>query len=108
MPFGKHRGQPLTDIPTSYLAWAVRTCDLSEWLREAVVAELKRRGVRCGDPASDAPPAAAPVKWDGLVSRWYRELTLKWHPDKGGTKEAMQAVNDAHDGLRKMLQEAGA
>jgi uncharacterized protein (DUF3820 family) len=24
LPFGKHKGRPLTEVPTSYLAWALR------------------------------------------------------------------------------------
>jgi hypothetical protein len=107
MPFGKHKNQPLTDIPTSYLAWAVRTCDLSPWLREALERELKRRGVRPGSPPGDRP-SATPVPWDALVSRWYGQLAMRWHPDRSGSTDGMKAINDARDLMQKLLREAAA
>jgi hypothetical protein len=70
LPFGKHRGQPLPDVPTAYLDWALREVKLSANLRAAVAAELQRRGVR--------PPAAA-VKPEpvccgaGLSYTWGRD-----------------------------------
>lgn len=37
------------------------------------------------------------------VSHVFRRLAIKWHPDKGGSTEAMQALNEAHDELKKLL-----
>jgi uncharacterized protein (DUF3820 family) len=53
LPFGKHKGQPLADVPGDYLAWLTRTCKLSSGLRSAVAQELARRGLR-------VPPAPSP------------------------------------------------
>jgi Putative quorum-sensing-regulated virulence factor len=51
LPFGKHKGVPLADVPRSYLEWALAEGVLrSEALRRAVQAELARRGSR-GEPA---------------------------------------------------------
>ncbi len=37
MPFGKHRGKLLADVPFSYLAWCLRSCDnLDPWSRQAI------------------------------------------------------------------------
>jgi hypothetical protein len=53
MPFGKHRGRPLSEIPDGYLQWLLReVAKLSAGLRAAAVAELTRRG----RPVPDAPP----------------------------------------------------
>jgi curved DNA-binding protein CbpA len=41
-----------------------------------------------------------------VIDRWYRGLVMDYHPDRGGSKEAMQAVNDAHDRLRKLVEVA--
>jgi hypothetical protein len=38
-----------------------------------------------------------------IVTKWHRKLTRKHHPDRGGSVEVMQALNDATDELRKML-----
>jgi hypothetical protein len=35
------------------------------------------------------------------AKRIYRELALKWHPDKGGSQSAMQAINDFFQMLEK-------
>jgi hypothetical protein len=58
LPFGRHRSAPLGEVPTSYLAWLVRTVRLSSGVRAAVAAELARRGIDAPPPA---PPAARPV-----------------------------------------------
>jgi hypothetical protein len=42
LPFGKHRGAPLADVPTSYLQWLLREAKLCSGLRLAVADELRR------------------------------------------------------------------
>lgn len=36
MPFGKHKGQPLTEIPIDYLQWLLRQDNIDPYLREAL------------------------------------------------------------------------
>jgi len=43
MPFGKHRGLPITEIPHSYLQWLAGLHNLYEPLHSAVQDELGRR-----------------------------------------------------------------
>jgi hypothetical protein len=43
-----------------------------------------------------------------VVKRWFAQLALKYHPDRGGDTKAMQVVNDAHNLLLALLSEAGA
>jgi hypothetical protein len=43
-PFGKHKDEPLANVPASYLLWSLRDCKLSSGLRAAVAGELQRRG----------------------------------------------------------------
>jgi hypothetical protein len=90
-------GLPLTEVPRSYLYWLLRECDLSEWLEAAVRAALH--------DSDDRPPPPQVAPPDGVLSRWYSVLVRRWHPDRGGSVEAMQAINDARDLLVEMLSE---
>jgi hypothetical protein len=46
MPFGKHKGCPLTEIPAAYLRWVLRNCtNLEPGLKHAIKVEYNRRGV---------------------------------------------------------------
>jgi hypothetical protein len=111
MPFGRHRGEPLEDVPSDYLDWLLRVCTLQPPLRRAVQDEVARRrqwgGRRrreepcdgTGRPASDR----AVVDWAGVIRTWHRQLVLRWHPDRGGTTESAQAIADAHELLKEMV-----
>jgi hypothetical protein len=102
--FGKHCDRPVEDVPTSYLRWCLRECEcLTPWLRSAVEAELARRAG--GGPRERGQPRP-PVDWPAVIQGWYRSLCLDFHPDRGGSKEAMQAINEAHDRLRRLLEVA--
>ncbi len=50
MPFGRHKGAPLSTIGTSYLCWLLREAKLSSALRMAVGNELRSRNVEAPDP----------------------------------------------------------
>lgn len=39
----------------------------------------------------------------GELTSTFRRLSKKWHPDKGGTTEAMQALNEFYEELKKLL-----
>lgn len=43
MPFGKHRGEPLSDIPTDYLDYVLGFDDLYPGTEAAIVAHLETR-----------------------------------------------------------------
>jgi hypothetical protein len=101
MPFGKYKGRSLTDIPTGYLNWLLANCDLDHWLQGAVRNELVDRAeyvTEAGETASDLP-AHLPA----IVRQWYREMSLRYHPDRGGSNEAMKAIIEAHGRLRELL-----
>uniref|UniRef100_A0A7C4QKX3 J domain-containing protein n=1 Tax=Schlesneria paludicola TaxID=360056 RepID=A0A7C4QKX3_9PLAN len=97
MPFGKYRGQPLSEIPQHYLEWLLRSVDLRPSLEAAVIAELNQR----------YKPPPPPIDLKAVTKAWYRQLTLKYHPDRGGSNAAMAAINDAYDVLRELLARNG-
>lgn len=101
-PFGKYQGWAVSKVPTFYLAWCIREVqDLVPHFREAILAEIGRRGGTSRRRRESAPAPLA--HWEGLFSRWYREMALQFHPDRGGSKEAMQAINAAADRLKELL-----
>jgi hypothetical protein len=97
MPFGKHQGKPLHDIPMAYLGWLLDQCDLRPSLREAVQAEYTRRLQGSNDTSGQLDIRA-------LAQSWYRQMAMRWHPDRGGSNTAMQAVNDGYQRLLDMLE----
>ena len=45
MPFGKHRGEPIEDLPSDYIDWALANLDsLRPAIREEMEAQLTMRG----------------------------------------------------------------
>lgn len=85
MPFGKFRGLEINDLEENYIHWLWANVNLYEPLRSEV-----RRRIYDG---SREVMVLQPDK----VKRIYRELSMKWHPDRGGTVQAMQAINEFHE-----------
>lgn len=47
MPFGKFKGEPIEDLPTDYIEWALRELDsLRPAIKEEMEAQLEMRGGR--------------------------------------------------------------
>jgi hypothetical protein len=119
MPFGKYRGKRLISIPSEYLTWVLESEDLDAELRKAVVYELDRRGEAPATEKTEEPKPEPKVKGPpmpevqhvsplgqrlaGDVRMLFRALALKYHPDRGGSAEAMQALNELHDQVQELL-----
>jgi len=83
MPFGKYKGLNLEEIPLSYLEWLHANADLKGRLRSEVRRQLDYMG---GTPAV--------LEIDTVrIREVYRQLAFEFHPDRGGSTEAMKAVN---------------
>jgi hypothetical protein len=95
MPWGKHKGRLIQEVPDSYLRWMLLKCDLSPRLRQAVQQEL-------GD-GGDAVPPPPGLELRPLVNKWYGRMALKYHPDRGGTHKEMLVVNECRDALLKLI-----
>jgi hypothetical protein len=109
MPWGKHRGELIADIPSSYLAWLVENADdLRHDLEMAIRDELARRFGRpcpvCARRRPEMPRHAIDAE---LVSQWTRRLALQFHPDRGGSDAAMAAINVGRELLLRMMTEGG-
>jgi hypothetical protein len=100
MPFGKHRGKPLSEIPIQYLAWVLENCvNASPYLREEI------RRILSAEAESTVKQADALCSL-GLVSQWYRLLSMEFHPDRGGSHEGMKAINRGRELLLQMMEAA--
>lgn len=130
IPFGKHRGKPLREVPLSYLHWALDNADVL-WsrptLREAIRGYLglgpEPSGPGHHAPHSPPPPPRGPDPADAARIRaevesrvraeeatklrdWFRQASLKYHPDRrpGKSAEAQIIVNNEYDQLKKIFQ----
>jgi hypothetical protein len=123
MPFGKHKGEWVHDIPTDYLEWLVRNVELFGSLERAVHDTLRARGVEDSDEEyyySAPPPPPPPFNGAGtciitltaeqkalalpLAEKGFRAMAHECHPDKGGDPEVMKQLNLLMEALRKQLK----
>ncbi len=124
MPFGKYKNKPINEIDPTYLEWVLANCQqISPDLKRAICTKL---GLEVKDDPKDKEIAELQacikeLRQKNLVSRleaydqgyqdgknenlvnkvkeWHRTLTR----DYQGSTEALTAVNDAYDRLRKAL-----
>ncbi len=115
MPFDKHRGVPVSEVPADYLVWCLENMDsLRPHMRTVILAELRRRGIpydlkphepcptcgrieKCG---SNATAVSARSAFDHM----FRQLALLLHPDRGGSVEAMRILNATREKFLKDIQ----
>jgi hypothetical protein len=104
MPFGRHRGAELRDIPTSYLQWVLCAAEAADHqLKWAVWAELSRRASAYPQPP---PHEHGLIDVEGLKARlahWFRGEAFRHHPDRGGGAKVMTALNNAYARLQQLL-----
>jgi len=58
MPFGKHKGLPLTELPDDYLDWLLQNVEMRPPLQHAIHTEVERRR---GPGRAAVAPVVAPV-----------------------------------------------
>jgi hypothetical protein len=84
LPFGRHRGEPLGQVPTSYLCWFLAEANPSTGLRAAVAAELRSRGYPIPDPPP--PPPIRPCRRCGST-----DARHTWQEDSAGNRRIRRA-----------------
>jgi hypothetical protein len=104
MPFGKHKGRPLAELPDGYLRWLAGLATLREPLRTAVYRESERRRYTGPSHAQTGLPIAALPIAEELITLGYRALTRRYHPDVGGDHQSMVLVNTAATWLRDAVR----
>ena len=129
MPFGKYKDKPINEIDPHYLEWVLANCQqISPDLKRAICTQL---GLEVKDDPKDREIAELhasiqELRQRMLVSRLeaydqgyedgksggqancIRDKVREWHrslaQEYQGSTEAMTAVNDAYDRLRKALE----
>ena len=106
MPFGKHRGYELSELPDGYLKW-LSTLGLRDPLQRAVADEIATRIHRdAAQRAFGIMPSAPQVDRttvEEIIGAGLRVLAKKYHPDlEGGSDADMKRVNLAAAWLREM------
>lgn len=79
LPFGKHKGTPLVEVPADYLLWVLKECKLSSGLRLSIGNELRRRSVETPAP----PPLKHPPRCDRCTSDLFH---VGWMEDRSGKR----------------------
>lgn len=86
--FGKHKGQPITRVPLSYLKWIANEHGMSEQFRREARAEIRRRGTV--EPEIEVSAHA--------IDRASLRLLEVWQMDS-----AMRMTNGEKEGLHSWL-----
>jgi hypothetical protein len=104
MPWGKFKGEGLEDVPLSYLCWVLEECDNAPcYLRAAIKAELADRLGLAAPAPRPGPRGLDAGRLADALARWHRAAARRWHPDAGGSDQAMTVVNTVHDELRQLI-----
>ncbi len=109
MPFGKFKGQAISELPDYYLLWITENLDLREPLRGYIFAEIKSRGgpAVVGDVTLRVPaPDVAMVR--EIIDRGVRASAKVHHPDLGGDPKVMVRLNNVSAALRSQLATIGS
>jgi hypothetical protein len=108
MPFGMHKGKPVCEVPTPYLQWCLNACKrVSRRLRTAIEREMVRREPGFEPPTRSNGRVTASADLAAKVRQVYRQLALEMHPDRGGSHEAMKAINLFHERLQELMRDEG-
>jgi hypothetical protein len=98
MPWGKHKGEPISNVPSTYLCWTIEETDIGEpYLTEIRDEIALRLGLEPPVTISRlSPPADLAREVAEMVAAGFRARSARLHPDhQGGDVRAMQKLNAA-------------
>jgi hypothetical protein len=106
MPFGKHKGTPLINLPDGYLDWGCSTLMKHRKLHAALMEELHRRETGAPPPTRKVAGAnisklskEAQALFEEYVKQGYLAMAKRYHPDRGGTPDNMLAIQEVREWL---------
>lgn len=130
MPFGKYRGRFLKDIPDSYLSYALDNFDLNMIDHGYIKEELLNREIdpkkkvrdefryedfarqyekkkRLFEDILETTRPKVNENLEDMINGLFRKLSLKYHPDRGGSDKEMAVVNNLKEEFIKLLKIEG-
>jgi hypothetical protein len=99
MPWGKHKGKPVAEVPSGYLLFVLEESNAHSELKEACKRELRRRlfgpsQEYQGPFAGSGGPSVSAGVCRTKLKQWHRRASLAAHPDRGGSLEMMKLINE--------------
>lgn len=88
MPFGKYKGVMIKDLPVNYITHCLSEFDLPDDLRMSMFDTLVSV-LRFDDYVKSSNDYL-----DMKITLAYKNVSKVYHPDKGGSTQAMQAINE--------------
>lgn len=102
MPWGKHRGLSLDQVPPDYLLWLLTKPDLSPSLKPIIEQFLD---VDQPDDDAQPSPAAASVVLPGVLFRWWQEMERRYSDDDYADNRARHVIQEGLDVLKQLCSE---
>lgn len=102
MPWGKYKGENISDIPDSYLLWLHFSASYSDntRLKDEAMKEVEIRFIdklpKIGCNNKNAITKSS-------LKKIYHQMCVEYHPDRGGNTVAMQAVNSFYQKLNEVI-----
>jgi hypothetical protein len=105
MPFGKHKGTRLDEIPEEYLHWVLENCErLDQRLRESIRAIVA--------PVGPQPNGGLRLETartlNGIrdeVQRAFREILIEYRFDNDDSFLAIEALDKFNEAVQRILAE---
>lgn len=103
MPFGKHKGKPLNQIPKDYLSWVLQECNIKDWLYKEIedILGLTKDDWNDGYDAGfkEGQKQSLPSNQTQVVSEFRKRMAVLFHPDRYPDPKVMVEVNSFCDAL---------
>ena len=120
MPWGKHQGLRICELPSEYLEWSLRNLhSMGPTLRSAIRLEKEFR-TRHGRASTgqeerwearfaeaDTSRVVSVEIVAAAVRAWYRQAAKREHPDRGGTNDGFVSFNRQAGELKEVLAKLG-
>jgi uncharacterized protein (DUF3820 family) len=101
MPYGKHKGQPFSELEEEYISWLLEQSYLRDELRGCLEAELDARqgGTPSKKVTTELVPAELKVYVEQIVAQGYRSVAETYDRDS----EEFRLLKKAGFHLRNLL-----